>query len=66
MIHLLRVCEKQGLRSECRRGGMADAADSKSVNGDIVRVQVPQQNENRLYKMRTILFYCAIFIKIPH
>lgn len=24
-----------------RRGGMADAADSKSVYGDIVRVQVP-------------------------
>ncbi len=24
-----------------RRGGMADAADSKSVNGNIVRVQVP-------------------------
>ena len=26
---------------ECRRVGMADEADSKSVDGNIVRVQVP-------------------------
>ena len=30
-----------GCYSLCRRGGMADAADSKSVDGNIVWVQVP-------------------------
>ena len=30
-----------GICDKSRRGGMADAADSKSVNGNIVRVQVP-------------------------
>ncbi len=32
---------KKSESDKSRRGGMADAADSKSVNGNIVRVQVP-------------------------
>ena len=30
-----------------RSGGMADAADSKSADGDIVRVQVPPSAPNK-------------------
>ena len=55
-------------RSKCRRGGMADAADSKSVNGNIVRVQVPPpagKNEQKVVLgIPRQLFSCALFMKI--
>ena len=36
----------QYILSICRSGGMADAPDSKSGDGDIVRVQVPPPAPN--------------------
>ena len=49
-----------------RSGGMADAADSKSADGDIVRVQVPpsapdQNNTNQGYDSRFVLFFARDF-----
>lgn len=37
----VRVMRKALQKSTCRRGGMADAPDSKSGDGNIVWVQVP-------------------------
>ncbi len=45
----------------CRRVGMADEADSKSVVGNNVRVQVPLPAENQVRQIWQIASICRIF-----
>lgn len=49
-----------------RRGGMADAADSKSVYGDIVRVQVPPPAFTKAVRIGAVLTAFSLLLSYKY